>query len=264
MFRFTSTNFVNPLMPNKFFIQHTLLSYNKVESTNTAAMTRIKSGEAHHGDIIRANYQLGGKGQGQNTWYSTEGNNLLVSFICTNLKLNASKLAVFNMLVATSTYSVINRYFPNRTALKWPNDILVNDKKIAGILIETILQGEFIKHAVIGIGINVNEQVFPFAHAVSFTQLSGLFYNLDNLLHELTEQLNLELQKLYTSSFDSIKRDYETVLYGMNLKRYFRIENLTFEGIIKGINAQGQLCIEVDNEMKTFNQKEIKFDFAEH
>ncbi len=251
-------------MGNKFFTKHTVLSYNRLESTNTVAMARIKSGIAQHGDIIMANYQQKGKGQGQNEWFSTEGNNLLVSFICTNLHLNASKLAVFNMMAAKATFNLVNHYFPNITKLKWPNDILVNDKKIAGILCETILHGEVFKHAVIGIGINVNEQVFPLNHAVSFTQITGLFYNLDSLLQELTEQLNLELQKVQSSSFDIVKVDYESVLYGMNIKRYFRVDDGPFEGIIRGVNQHGQLCMEVDNDLKTFNQKEIKFDFAKH
>jgi BirA family biotin operon repressor/biotin-[acetyl-CoA-carboxylase] ligase len=244
-----------------FFSQIKILTFGSVESTNSLAMKRLKNDEAQNGDIIKAGYQSAGKGQAQNTWFSTDGNNLLVSIICKNIHLKATELPKLNMLVSLAVHHCVDAFFYKETYIKWPNDILVNEKKIAGVLIETMLQGEYIKNAVIGIGLNVNEEIFPddLTQACSFFTLTNKYYDLDSLLITLVEQLDIQLSKLRNADFEAIKKEYERVLFGMDTKRYFRIAHNKVEGKIKGINAIGQLCVEIDNELKTFNNKEIEF-----
>lgn len=249
-------------MPFLFFQHLKVLTYEEVESTNVIAMQRLKSGEAQNGDIIVAGYQMTGKGQAQNSWFSSKGNNLLVSIICKDIHLKASQLPVLNMLVSQAVHSVVSSYFDETATIKWPNDIMVNEQKIAGILIETTLQGEYIKNAVIGIGLNVNEDSFPenLTHASSFFSITNRYYNLESILNLLLEKLDFQLSKLKHSNFDEIKEYYEAVLFGMGTKRYFRQEEKKFEGIIRGVNNAGQLIIETESEIKTYNNKEITFD----
>lgn len=253
-------------MPFNFFPQLKILTYEQIESTNTLAWQRLKDGEAQNGDIILANYQINGKGQGKNTWYSTDGSNLLLSFICKDIQIKATQLTQLNMLVSLSVFNTVNYFFPEITSLKWPNDIMVNEQKIAGILIETALQGEYIKNAVIGIGININEENFPefLPAACSFYTLSKKYHDLDSVFNILIEQLDKQLSKLKISGFEEIREEYESVLFGMETIRYFRSGEKEFSGIIKGINGHGQLCVEVDGKIKIFNNKEIEFDFGKH
>lgn len=253
-------------MPFNFFSQFKILTYEQVESTNALAWQRLKNGEAQNGDIIMARYQINGKGQGKNTWYSSEGSNLLLSFICKDIQIKATQLTQLNLLVSLSVFNTVNYFFPEITSLKWPNDILVNEHKIAGILIETALQGEYIKNAVIGIGININEENFPeFSPAAcSFFTLSKKYHDLNSVFNILIEQLDKQLSKIKNGGFEEIKGEYESVLFGMGTIRYFRSGEKGFSGIIKGINSHGQLCVMVDGELKIFNNKEIEFDFGKH
>ena len=249
-------------MPFVFFQQLKILKYEEVESTNATAMQRLKTGGAQNGDIILAGYQIAGKGQAQNTWFSSKGNNLLVSIICRDIQLKVSQLPLLNMLVSQAVYTTVCNYFSENTTITWPNDIMVNEQKIAGILIETTLQGEYIKNAVIGIGLNVNEDSFPenLTHACSFFSITNRYYNLESILNLLLEQLDIQLLKLKQSNFEEIKEHYEAVLFGMETKRYFRQGETKFEGIVKGVNNAGQLLVETESEIKTYNNKEITFD----
>lgn len=253
-------------MPLAFFSQIKILTFGSVESTNSLAMKRLKNDEAQNGDIIKAAYQSAGKGQAQNTWFSTEGNNLLASIICKNIHLKATELPKLNMLVSLAVHSCVDVFLQNNTTIKWPNDILVNEKKIAGILIETMLQGEYIKNVVIGVGINVNEEVFPdeLPQACSFFTVSNKYYDLDTVLITLVDQLDSQLSKLKHVDFVDVKEEYERLLFGLDTKRYFRTAHNRVEGKIKGVNASGQLCVEIDNELKTFNNKEIEFYYSKH
>jgi len=253
-------------MPFAFFSKIRIIKFETVKSTNDLALERLKNDEAQNGDIVLSEFQSIGKGQLINSWFSSPGSNLLASFICKNIQLKVTELSKLNMLVSMAVHKVLFNYFGSRTTIKWPNDIYVDEHKIAGILMETILQGEYIKHVVIGIGLNVNEEKFPneLLNACSIFTLSNQLNNVESVLHMMIEQLDLQLSKLGKLSFKDIKEPYELVLLGMDSKRYFRIANNQFEGIISGVNEHGQLCVEIDNEIKTFNHKEITFDFSMH
>ena len=229
-------------------------------------MQRLKNGKAEHGDIILSKYQSGGRGQAENTWYATDGKNLLMSIICKDIQVKASELPKLNILVSLAVFNLVNAYFENTTSVKWPNDILVDDKKIAGILVESILSGDFVKHVVIGIGLNVNEATFPgyLDSACSLYSLTQQDYDVEDILFKLIDQIDLQLSKLSTKKFDELRAEYEAVLYAMNAKRYFRSFDSYFEGKITGINKSGQLCIETTDGIETFSNKEIAFDFSKH
>jgi BirA family biotin operon repressor/biotin-[acetyl-CoA-carboxylase] ligase len=249
----------------RFFKKIKILTFEELNSSNSKAWDRIKSNEAQHGDVILAQFQNSGKGQGSNSWYSSSGKNLLLSIICKDLNLSITKLPVFNMLVSLALHDTLRIFFEARTYIKWPNDILIDDKKIAGILIETTLAGETIKNAVIGIGININESQFPdeLSNAASIFTLTKSYQNTETILSILIENIDKRLSHL-NYSFEEIQKDYEAVLYGLNLKKYFRSNNHQFEGSIAGVNEIGQLCISTSDGLKTFNHKEVSIDFSKY
>ena len=251
-------------MPLTFFPHFKIISLDNVKSTNDFAMQRLKNNEAQNGDIIVAKFQDNGRGQFDNSWFSSPGNNLLVSIICKDIQINASQLPLLNMLVSLAVYNVLNNFFSDKTTIKWPNDILVDEQKMAGILIETTLAGQRVKNAIIGIGVNINEEIFPanLPNACSFFTLNKKYQDIDLVLKMVLEQVDMQLCKLDQSKLTQIINDYESVLFGMGVKRYFRTAEKSFTGIIKGITNEGQLLVEVENKIKTFNHKEIAFDFS--
>ena len=247
---------------DRFFENNRILSYPKVESTNAIAMQKIKEQQAEHGDIFITEFQTNGKGQQLNSWFSSVGTNILCSFVCKDIQVPANKLSSFNMMVSLAVHKVINKYFPQKVRVKWPNDVFVDDKKIAGILIESVLSGNLVKHLVIGIGINVNESSFPkeIGSACSFYTLTNSNFNKEDVLNELIVSLNDFLSIVPRLGINDIIRSYESVQYGINQKKYFRVGNEKIEGMILGINPEGQLRLQTQSGTLTFNNKEISFD----
>lgn len=162
-----------------------------VDSTNNYAMQHIDAGAAEHGDVILAIEQTAGKGQRGKSWYNTVGESLCMSIIVApelGLEAQPSFLAASTVAIA----EVLERYLPSvKTAIKWPNDILIGDKKAVGILIENVVRGSSWQWAVIGIGINVGQKTFPenLPHATSLHKEGGAVASIDELAAAISESV---------------------------------------------------------------------------
>ncbi len=137
----------------------------------------------HHvlpsGTIIQADYQSAGRGQFQRRWDSDAGKNLLFSLLLkSDVDLEALPVLVANSLVRLLKLHDIS------AIVKSPNDILVGGKKIAGILIETSYQGEFLEAVIIGIGLNVNQVDFPGLVATSMAIEKGRQFHLPQVMSD--------------------------------------------------------------------------------
>lgn len=238
-----------------------IVYHEELDSTNAMAMQRIREGLAVKGEIIQTAFQSAGKGQHGNRWFSSGHKNLLVSFTCIDINLDTGRLPLLNMLVCLALYQTIHQWFKGRTFVKWPNDIYTDNKKTAGILIESVIAGNVLKHAVLGIGININEEHFPaeLPDAASFYTLSGVKFEDKPVLEMLIRQLNQHLSEVHSGSPVSIVKRYNDTLYHIGQKLYFRRPEGSFEGILRGVNADGKLCVESGNQMLTFYHKEVSF-----
>ncbi len=142
-----------------------LLEFDELASTNTLAGERLARGEARHGEVIIAKHQTAGRGRASGrVWDDEPGASLLMSVVLTNIPDPAHLLQYRAALAVLSALRNLTGQ-PNGTQaefrLKWPNDILLNDKKVCGILLEAQWQGAAMRSAIIGIGINVRQQSFP-------------------------------------------------------------------------------------------------------
>ncbi|HPH88516.1 MAG TPA: biotin--[acetyl-CoA-carboxylase] ligase, partial [Chitinophagales bacterium] len=146
-----------------------------VDSTNTYAKSLIAKSSPIDGTVILADEQFAGRGQSGNVWQSEAGKNLTFSIIYQTSFLLATEQFYLNMAVSLGIWSMVNSKLSiekNKeltihdsrftTKIKWPNDIYVNNQKIAGILIENTISGMHLKHSVIGVGLNVNQEQFPY------------------------------------------------------------------------------------------------------
>lgn len=142
-------------------------TYAELPSTQTLARERLASGEAKNGDVFVALHQSGGKGRyDDRIWHDEAGANLLMSVILTEIPNHlADKMQFVTALSVLATIRTlltreIRQFDPERVKLKWANDILVDGKKISGILSEAIWSGNSLKGIVLGIGININQENF--------------------------------------------------------------------------------------------------------
>ena len=152
-------------------------------------------------------------------------------------------------------------YFGLNAYIKWPNDIIVNDKKICGILIENIISNNIIKKSVIGFGININQIKFKKYNipATSLKILNQKSYNLKKVKKELVNYFFNNLHLYRKNKFDNQK--YNDLLYSLNNKKNYLIDDNIVEGVIKEIDHLGNLIISVSGKRRIFKEKEISYIF---
>jgi BirA family biotin operon repressor/biotin-[acetyl-CoA-carboxylase] ligase len=152
--------------------------------------------------------------------------------------------------------------FVGGVSIKWPNDIYVNDKKIAGILIETAISNGKFSQAIIGIGININQEVFysDAPNPVSLRNLTGKNYDLTEIISRLCACLSSRYRSLTLEGPHILRDDYMHFLYRKGVWANYRDENSAFEGMIAGVEADGKLMIETrDGNTRGFYFKEVAF-----
>ena len=144
--------------------------------------------------------------------------------------------------------------------IKWPNDIMSDNKKICGILIDNIVMENYIKDIVIGIGLNVNQTIFNnLPNATSIKNLIGTTCSIDEILEDLVKNLEYYFNKLDKSSINSIFKKYEDALFRINKPSTFKnLKGEVFSGYIKGVCRLGKLNVMLeDNIVKSYALKEI-------
>lgn len=232
-----------------------------VDSTNNYIANLLSSGNLAHGTVILAETQTAGKGQRGNTWVSSGGKQFTASIYLETAFLSVENSVVLNMMVALSVQACIASFLKNDVFIKWPNDILVNDKKIAGILIETQVISGKIKGAICGIGINLVPESNEKA-STNLTDLSGNTQVPFVVLDALLLALNANFQRIKTGDFETIKSNYLAKLWRFNqLQDVVVGENEIKTGKIIGVANSGDLIFQVNEQVLNFGLKEIKFQY---
>jgi len=140
-----------------------IVFYKTVDSTNDYLAKLVREKKAENKFVLVADFQTKGKGQRSNRWYSSRGKNLLFSLYLTPNDTLVKNKIYFNIITSLALVHTLKKYLINKKIkIKWPNDILVENCKISGILIETTVLKEKIKTVIIGVGININQARFTF------------------------------------------------------------------------------------------------------
>jgi BirA family biotin operon repressor/biotin-[acetyl-CoA-carboxylase] ligase len=230
-----------------------------VESTNNYAMGLVHAGMAQHGTAVFAHEQTMGKGQRHKQWLSAPDKNIILSLIVHPFGLKTSQLFLLSMAVANGVHSFFNFYAGNETKIKWPNDIYCCDRKAGGILIENVIQGNAWKHAIIGIGLNINQTDFGnFNRAVSLKEITGKSYDTISLAKELLTFLDSSFKEM-TSDTDTVIKNYHEHLYKWKETVRLKKEETVIEGYLKGVNMDGMLIIETPTEEMLFKFGEVEW-----
>ena len=143
----------------------------EVSSTNSLLID--KSSGNIHGTTLLAEKQSKGHGRKERIWYSVKGLNLTFSILLTDKKYFSKKINLINFVSALAVALSIENLYQLKTELKWPNDVLINGKKVSGVLIESASRSEKIERIVIGIGLNVNQNVFQGNFNITPTSLKN-------------------------------------------------------------------------------------------
>jgi len=214
-----------------------------VDSTNNYAMKLIDQDMARHGMTVLAQEQTAGKGQRGRKWVDRKGESLLMSLIvCPQYGLQSQ--FQFSATVAVAIAKYLQKCIPNGSvAIKWPNDIIINDKKSAGVLIENVIRGSQWAYSVIGLGLNVQQTEFgpDLPHATSLNKELPARYNIRLLAEEINSSILSALETQMTEQ--TAISQYNFFLYKRNQLQTFSTQDSLWQGIILGANANGTLTV---------------------
>ena len=210
---------------------------------------------------VYADFQSAGRGAGTNRWHSTCGLNILTS-IYVETGLAAADQFVFNLWFATTTRLFLSQYVPE-VLVKWPNDMYVNNRKLAGDLTEHNVVGSRLAFTVAGIGINVNEMCFPeeIPNPTSLLLETSIRYDVDKILEEYLALLRERRPLLDTTSATELRNDYLAHLYRRDEPHPYLIGGQCVIGIIRDIDHYGRLILEhPDGTRHSYGFKEVAYE----
>ncbi len=231
--------------------------FDELDSTNSKALELSKSNIAN-GTVVITDHQTAGRGRQSKKWFSLPGKSLTFSVIlfpdCSIDQIN--RYSIVAGLAVSDSLNELNIL----TQLKWPNDILIDGKKVGGILCESKIQNNYIKTLVIGIGININEERtdFPSELQLSSTSLFielGKAQDREQFLASVINNLEVRLNQ-FTSFNDQIE-DWQNRCVHLNKVTKFNYNNKVIKGRFMELTESGEAKILIDGKVQVFNSGEV-------
>ncbi len=249
------TNFVLKIV----YIMY-LIKLNAISSTNDFLKNLTATSVVNDFTVVWADVQLQGKGQMGSVWITEDAKNLTFSIYLKEKTHSADQLFTLNVIVANAVLKALISLNLTNIYVKWPNDILSYNKKIAGILIENSLHANGSISSVIGIGINCEQTNFDgFPQASSILKQYEIAPDRSKLLTSIVENIKTSLNTI-AGNADEEWKFYHDYLFKKDMVSTFECnDGSLFNGIIKEVNRHGQLVLQLENDdLKCFNLKEIK------
>lgn len=239
-----------------------LIKLDAIDSTNTYLKNLMRTEKLFDYTVVSAKNQHKGRGQRNASWESELGKNLTFSVLKKELSLSTKDYFKINCCVSLAIYECLHQNSIQNLHIKWPNDIMSGNSKICGILIENTLSGSTIHDVIIGIGLNVNQVLFPNLKNVSSLKLlKGESFDLNALLHQLISQLKFSFDTYLNLPLDTLIKMYEQYLFNKDVVSNYKDEgDLKFKGAICGVTQEGKLMVVLESGKKrVFGLKEIHY-----
>ena len=226
----------------------------EVDSTNNYAMRLIDADKARHGTLVVAKKQTEGKGQRGKIWTDDGSGSLLMSLVIEPKREIGDQFA-FSAGVAVSVAETLQSLLNDQSVwIKWPNDMIICDKKAGGILIENVLRGSVWTHAVVGIGINVGQErmdELPFATSLRMVMSGDEIPDVTNLA--------LRMRAAVLTMSDHKYQAYQNLLHKKDDHFLYKKDGSIHSGILRGVHQNGMLVVEEENSEITYRHGEIEW-----
>jgi len=246
---------------NTLFVGQHLTRIDVIDSTNSYAFKLIRAVGLPEGAVIVANQQTAGRGQRGRVWETHPFQNLTTSIVLKPSFLEAEEHFYLTKVVTLALIQLLTERQVKDVKVKWPNDIYVGDHKIAGILIENQLKGNRIGTSVLGIGLNVNQINFPnyLQKATSLKLITGQHELVTMILEELCESIEANYLRI-KSHIQSLDRQFEQHLFGLNQWRNFIVEEQQVKLKITGVSSHGRLVTTTeDGRIEKYDFRQLQF-----
>ena len=234
------------------YIGRNFIYSEEVDSTNSVLINKANKFNTD-GTVILAEKQSKGRGRKERVWYSAKEQNLTFSILLTSKKLLSKNLNLLNFAASLSVALSIEKLYQLKSELKWPNDVLINGKKICGILLESTSQGTKIDRLVIGIGLNVNQTLFQGNFNAEPTSIKletdGININREILLAELLNTFEEVIEKIPISP-ETILKDWKERCTLIGDKISITENDSVKYGIFEDIDSEGYLLLRVKDKIE--------------
>lgn len=246
-------------------IGKTIVKLPSCPSTNDTALQMSKLGQADEGTVIMTHNQTNGRGQMGNQWLTEAGKNLTFSIVLEPKTFLLKDQFQLNILISIAVVEALNEVLGAGVMLKWPNDIYYAPKgmnkawKLGGMLIENILIGSHWSYAIVGIGINVNQEDLAVDTAISLRNITGKEFDLESILVKILTSIEEYYLSYTPQRGDLLEKTYYRNLFRYHKKARYKAGEEIFEGTITGIDRSGRLLIETKNGERKFDIRQISF-----
>lgn len=236
----------------------------RVSSTNRLAIEMINQSGLKEGTVVWADEQTAGRGHAKSSWESEKGKNLTFSLVLKPVFITAAEQFVLTKMISVAIRNVLLQYIPEEAIkIKWPNDIYIIDDKVAGILVQNILKENEIEYAVVGIGLNINQEKFnsDAPNPISLIHYFGEAISIDNILSKLLIEIGAIYEQSVSKSYlEDIDKEYLENLYRYKEMCNFRDGKNIFKATLVGIGGYGRLKLRgEDGKIQLFDFKEVEF-----
>ncbi len=222
-----------------------IVCFTETDSTNVRARKLGENGAAH-GTLVVAEQQTAGRGRRGRGWESPAGSSIYMSLLL-RPEFLPNKAPMLTIVMAYSVATALREQTGLDFRIKWPNDIVLNGKKVVGILTEMSTEIEYINHVVIGVGINVNTEAFPeeiCATATSIRRESGKTWRRAELIAAILRQFEVQYERFVKEEDLAYLREaYDAVLVNCNREVRILGEKDGYRAVALGIDDQGELLV---------------------
>ena len=241
-----------------------IIKLGAISSTSNLLKEKYHQGKVKNNDLIIADYQNKGRGQYNNSWVAASGENITFSIFSNFQDFSLQEKFLLNAAVCSTVVEALSDIGLFDTKIKWPNDILSQNRKIAGILIENIIRKNTIEASIIGVGLNVNQIHFEnLPNASSLREILNkkldLYHVLKVLLYHFREMLNNLLQGNKRNYLDQ----YNSLLWEKGETRLFEVEQNQVKAVLRGVDENGKAKLEFEKgKMISFNTSELRIPYT--
>lgn len=237
-----------------------LIKLDAIDSTNNYLKQLAKEKVLENYTAVMAFEQTKGKGQMGSQWVSEAGKNLTISVLVKDLPLDVISIYDFNVAVALAAVTLLQWNAIDKVNVKWPNDIMAEQKKVGGILIENSLKPNGTFTAVVGFGLNLNQTDFNLLpQANSLTNITGQVYDVETMAEDFVKALKL-LLNLFPEQTATAWIQFDELLFKKGKPAAFELaDGFRFMGIIQKVTPEGKLVVLLeDDNVVHYGLKEVK------
>lgn len=239
-----------------------LIKLDAISSTNSFLRELVKANEQEDFTVVITKNQTGGRGQMGTQWLSQPDKNLTFSVYKKLFCLPLTKSYYISMATSIAIYRALEKFNIPDLKIKWPNDILSQNCKICGILIENVIKEGQLVSVIAGVGLNVNQTDFgDLIHVSSLKKVMGTCFSIEEVFGEIMNQFKIVVKQVEAQEFAEIKETYESLLFRKDKPSTFTNGNggEMFMGFIRKVSDDGKLIVELEDRIfKAYDLKEIK------